>query len=56
MWGRLVPSGPGGQGLAGVTFPSVPFTRTVTLLRFRARSAVTVYEVTFLFRQVQPTS
>ena len=55
-WGRLFPSESGGQGLAGVTFLSVPFTRTVTLLRFRARSAVTVYDVTFPFRPVQPTS
>lgn len=55
--GRLFsPPGSGGQGLAGVTFLSVPFTRTVTLLRFRARSAVTVYDVTLPLRHVQSTS
>lgn len=54
--GRLFPSGTGGQGLAGVTFLSVPFTRTVTLLRFRARSAVTVYDVTLPSRHAQSTS
>lgn len=55
--GRLFPSGSGGgQGLTGVTFLSVPFTRTVTLLRFRARSAVTVYDVTLPLRHAQSTS
>lgn len=54
--GKLFPSGSCGQGLAGVTFLSVPFTRTVTLLRFRARSAVTVYDVTLPLRHVQSTS
>ncbi len=45
-----------GQGPAGFTFLSVPFTRTVTLRRLRARSAVMLNDVTFPFRHVQPTS